>query len=450
MKKRNVFGIAVLIVALVGALAVYFCLPVYFYNNGVKAFNAKKYKDAYSYLIKARLWNKNNSNYNYYYAQTLAKFRPTYNIQKEMCEIAASPNKDSAQKFAEIAIATWKSNVIATYGGNYIDQAPTNGEIIRWNPKTFPLKVYVDYNSTTKYPEYYNWTITRAFNKWHESVDFISFNFVTNQDNADIIIDLKGTPDTGCEESGCKYVLAHTEPVIKRKLLKKMIITVYDKDATGAFFSDRELYNTVLHEIGHALGIMGHSYSTDDLMYLENKVSSNPRTVFIQSHSTTQLISKKDISTLKLLYNIVPTITNTPISEINTKNLLYPEVVLGNMKYRSSQKLREARNYIREAPDIPNGYIDLAVAYDELGQFKKAESAFQEALARAKTQDDQYLIYYNFATLYLNHDMPTEALQYARQAQNIKQSEDILDLIGNIEHALNTNSKPFWQDWSKK
>ena len=47
-----------------------------------------------------------------------------------------------------------------------------------------------------------------------------------------------------------------------------MTITIYDKDANGSYFSDRQLYNTVLHEIGHALGIMGHSYSTDDLMYM--------------------------------------------------------------------------------------------------------------------------------------------------------------------------------------
>ena len=449
MNKRKITGIIVLILVSIIGLIIYFGVPEIFYKKGVEAFNSKKYKDAYSNLIKARLWNKNNSNYNYYYAQTLAKFKPTYNIQKEMCEIAASTNKDSAQKFAEITIGLWRTKLISTYGANYIEQAPTNGNIIRWNPKTFPLKVYIDYDTTSKYPEYYNWAITRAFNQWTQAVNFLSFIFVSNEENADIILDLEGTPNTGCQEAGCKYVLAHTEPVIKNNILKKMIITIYDKDATGAFFSDKELYNTVLHEIGHALGVMGHSYSTDDLMYLQNQVASNPKTVFIQSKFITQYISPKDEATMKLLYNIVPTISNTPISEFNTKKLIYPEIILGNMKYRSSQKLKEAKNYIKEAPDIPNGYIDLAVAYDELGNFNKAEAAFQEALARSKTDSDKYLVYYNFATLYLNNDMPADALQYAKQAQEIKPSDDVSDLISNIEHALNTNSKPFWNNWSK-
>ena len=43
----------------------------------------------------------------------------------------------------------------------------------------------------------------------------------------------------------------------------------------------------------------------------------------------------------------------------------------------STQKLKEAQAYIEQAPNLPNGYIDLAIAYDELGQFEKATESLQ-------------------------------------------------------------------------
>ena len=325
-----------------------------------------------------------------------------------------------------------------------------NGDILRWNPKTFPLKVFIDFNNTSQYPDYYNLMITKAFNNWEKSSGFLSFNFVTNKNNADIVIDLKGAPESGCNEAGCKYVIAHTEPIIKKHLLKKMIITIYDKDASGAFFSDKELYNTVLHEIGHSLGIMGHSYSTSDLMYMVNEVAATKSPYFVAYKSDLQYISDADINTLKLLYNIAPTVTNTHIEDVNIKNLIYPEVILGNMNMRGYEKLREAKNYIAEAPNVYIGYIDLAIAYNDVGDFKRALDAFNKALDLCKDNHEKFIVYYNIAALHLNNNKLNDALVYAEQAKALEQNEDILELISNIEHAINTNSKPFWSGWSRK
>ena len=214
----------ILLTILVAILGTYFLLPKLYFRKGMSAFNANNFQKACKNFEIARKWNKNNSYYNFYYVRALSKLKPTYDVQKKICDIAASRNKDRAQKFAENVLNTWRSNLYQAYGPNYINQAPQNGDIIRWNPKTFPLKVYIDYNNSDKYPDYYNVVFTRAFNQWHLSVNFLSFDFTTSPDNADIVINLKGTPNTGCQEAGCKYVLAHTEPVIKKHILKKMII----------------------------------------------------------------------------------------------------------------------------------------------------------------------------------------------------------------------------------
>ncbi len=444
MKKRHIFALSVLALIIFALLVAFIGLPAYFFKQGVSAYNKNNYLYAYKCFSRALLWNKSNPNYRYYYVQTLAKFKPTYKVQKEMCEFANDLYKDGAHVFAGIQVNLWKNNITQQYGVNYIEQAPMGKDIIRWNPSTFPLKVYIAFEQNSAYPEWYNAEITKAFGQWAASSGFIQFDFIDKPSAADIVVELMGSPESGCTESGCKYVVAHTEPVIKNRILKQMKITIYDKDATGAFFSDKQLYNTVLHEIGHALGIMGHSYSTDDLMYMANTTDAPNNTIFIEYRSAFQYISVKDISTLKLLYNMVPTITNTPLSEINTKNLLEPAVVLGSINVRTSQKIKEAKNYIAEAPDLPNGYIDLAIAYDESGHIDKALEAFQEAYNKAKLQNDKYIIMYNIAAMYLNNNNPDSALEYAKQAQSINNSDEVRDLLGNIEHAKNTQTKPFW------
>ena len=78
MKKQKLTGISILLVVLFIFLTVYFGLPHYYFSKGLKLFNSGKYFAAYKQFSNARMWNKNNPNYKYYYAQTLAKFKPTY------------------------------------------------------------------------------------------------------------------------------------------------------------------------------------------------------------------------------------------------------------------------------------------------------------------------------------------------------------------------------------
>ena len=131
------------------------------------------------------------------------------------------------------------------------------------------------------------------------------------------------------------------------------------------------------------------------------------------------------------------------MDEISTDNLIYPPIILGSSKQISTQKLKEAQQYVKEAPNLPNGYIDMAVAYDELGKFDKALEALQNAFNNAKTDSDKYIVLYNYAAMYLNNDKPETALEYAKQAQQIINSEEVADLMSNIEHAISTKSAPF-------
>ncbi len=440
MTKKICYTIAIIIVIITAIIVK--VLPNYFYKTGEKYYKQSNYIEAHKNFAKARKLAPTNKDYRYNYVLALAHLKPTIKIQKEMYAIAHDNRyDDSAKRLAENQIETWQMKIVFAYGSNYIEQVPLDTHILRWNLKTLPLKVSIDFPAGDTLPAYYRAEITKAFYQWQNSTAFIKFTFINNPDDADIVVKFLALPKNNCNEKGCKYVVAYTDPTIKANILKKMTITLYDKDAYGNYFSDKELYNTILHEIGHSLGIMGHSYSTDDLMYMSSKETQDK--IFTRFRSSFQYISAKDLNTIRLLYNLEPTITNTPLKEIDNDGLIYAPIVLGNSEEISNQKLEEAKNYIKNAPDLPGGYIDLAVAYAQLGKLRDATENLGKALQLAKTDQDRYVIYYNYAVVYMNNDKPESALKYAQTAQQINSNEEILDLISNIQHAISTNKKPF-------
>ena len=420
-------------------LIVFFCayvissnlIPKFYYSKAQFALKNKDYQTASNYLYKALLLRPNNLDYRYYYVKSLTKLKPTYKIQKIIYKF--SNGEDSAASIAQDKINDWKRNINLNIGNNYIDQVPMDSAIIRWNKNSFPLRVYIDEQNFLSVPEYYKDAILKAFNQWDKSIDFIGFKYISNRSDAQIEILLKELPDNICDKNGlCKYVVGYTEPDVRGNTLNKMTITLYDKTPNGDYFSDKEVYNTVLHEIGHALGIMGHSYSTDDLMYMQAQNSTN---IFIQYKEDFHYISGNDINTMKLLYMLKPDITDNSEPE----KLIYPPIILGSKEDIAKKKFKEAISYIKSSPDISVGYINLAGAYTDLKQYKKALTALEKALDKSNTDNERFVIYYNFAYIYRDLKQYKAALDYANLAKNIQSSQDILELISIIEHEMSVN-----------
>lgn len=416
-------------------------LPGIIFQKGLNEYKKKDFVNAHKYFSIAKKLKPDNKEYKYNYVLALASLTPTYNVQKEMFKLSLDKAADSAARLALVQVDFWKRKLMQNYGRNYIEQTPYDSRILRWDTASFPLKVSIDFPMEEKLPPYYRAEVTKAFYQWQNSSGFLKFNFVNNIKDAQIVIKFLPLPKNNCNESGCKYVVAYTEPTIKNNILKKMTITMYDKDAYGNYFSDKELYNTILHEIGHALGIMGHSYSTDDLMYMAN--NENQNSIYTRFRSSFQYISAQDINTVTLLYNLAPDISNVPVSKICKEKLIYPPIILGTLEDMRMDKLKEAKNYIKNAPSLPGGYIDLAIAYAELGKKENAIKALHKALTLSKTQDEQFVVYYNLAVVEMNAKNLTKALEYAKLAQQISNTDEIADLISNIEHAISTRKKPF-------
>lgn len=427
--KSFIIGLLILFAAYIVTAQI---TPELLFAKGKSLFDKGQYTSAAKYLNKALILKPDNTDFRYYFVKAISELKPTYDVQKIMYKYAQSNKEDGAKILANEKLNEWKRNINQNIGNNYIDQAPTDSKIIRWNINSFPLKIYIDYNSPENLPEYYKSAVSRAFSQWEKSIDFVSFVTAKKKSDAQILISFEKLPDNVCKAGLCKYVVGFTSPKISGSKLKNMTITVYDKNPKGEYFSDKEVYNTVLHELGHALGIMGHSYSTNDLMYQQTQ---DQNSIFIKYREDFHYLSGNDVNTLRLLYMLEPDITDKTLS--SKKGIIYTPVILGSPDEIALKKVKEALDYIESSPDISVGYINLAGAYADLKEYSKSIDALQNALDTANTENEKFVIYYNFAYVYMNMSKYDSALKYAELAKNIQPSQDILELISIIEHNKN-------------
>jgi predicted Zn-dependent protease len=162
----------------------------------------------------------------------------------------------------------------------------------------FPIKVYLESPSEnlpeSSYLKFQTWQqlAEKALDIWQT---YLPLTRVLEEKEADILIyrrqpplKSKLNPETGLYDlprakaatTTVKFYLSETQP---QQLKQRMIIEINPHQ------TDDYLLANITHELGHALGIWGHSPEKTDVMY----------------HSHTREIpqlSARDISTLKLIY----------------------------------------------------------------------------------------------------------------------------------------------------
>lgn len=169
--------------------------------------------------------------------------------------------------------------------GTYLAEATIRG-VTHWTPDKMPLKVYI---ATPAGESQYLEAVKSAFNTWQvRSDDLVSFLFVPDGSHADIHVNFTDDPSklaspiegavTNFRDGNAGRISATT-----------LILTRRD----GGPISRSQMLSIALHEIGHALGINGHSSNSEDIMFMS-----------VDKNQTT--LSKRDVETLKALYKLKP------------------------------------------------------------------------------------------------------------------------------------------------
>lgn len=421
-----------LILLVVSIIFAVFRSPIfgnYYYNQAKKLYDSGKYEASVPVFEKSLSINPNKVLSRYYYVNALSKSKPIYSVQKKLYYIANNSKlDDDTVKFAKYQTVSLRKQLLKGLEDNYIDNAVNGSDILRWDINSFPLKIY--YVNPDSVPQYYISNIQKALQQWTQRTTFVKFVQTNDLNSANIVIrfdDIK----TDCPASGCKYTVALTKPDISKDgILKKSEIIFYKTNPRKDNFSEKEIYNTALHELGHALGIAGHSDSNEDLMYVS---AQNNVDTYASPRSDFYYLSKRDINTLVLLYRLKPSISN--IKNLKSETFYYPPLVLGNTDERLKKKLVEYKKYIDDYPNFPSGYINLSSLYTDMNDFDSALSMLDKAEKLNPSQDELYIINYNRAVIYYNKHDFDKSKEFALKAKSIKSDKNINDFITDIEKA---------------
>ena len=421
------FLLAILLIVLIIALV--YKSPfsaLYNYNKAKSLYDSGAYEQSLPYFEKSLFADNKGILARFFYVLALSKSEPVYTVQEKLYDIANSKIDDEAAKYAKAQAVALRYKLIEGISNNYIYNAAMGNDILRWDIKTFPLTVYFEGKDSV--PSYYIEQILRAMDVWTKNTNFVKFTQTEDKQNANILIYFKKTPDNLCSNGYCKYVTAYTEPTIdKDKILKRMVMTFYRTNPLNKSFTPDEIFNTALHELGHTLGIMGHSDNPDDIMYA---LLEDPESFYSLSRSSDQALSLRDLKTLVLLYRIKPTISN--VKDLNSESFYYAPLILGGENAILIRKLSEYQKYVIEYPNMASGYINLASVYADLGDNNSALKNLSIAVKLAQNADEHYIIMYNKAIIYFNSQDYDKALDCANKAKSIKNDQNVNDLIADI------------------
>jgi tetratricopeptide (TPR) repeat protein len=206
-------------------------------------------------------------------------------LQKFVYIAPSHPEAERARKFIERyqAMAEIAKDDNAT---DYFNAA-TRGQLYWWHKNGKPIKVFV---SSKGCPDPKLLEIVRVgFDDWSKASNQIFFQFVSDPKNADMQIlwtdDVKQVHDSSeGGEARCEYTDDRIDKSQVTFLTTRMIMHGQLMPEKAHWFA--------LHEIGHALGLLGHSPNHEDIMYW-----ACPGTF------TEVKLSPRDIETMRMLYS---------------------------------------------------------------------------------------------------------------------------------------------------
>jgi hypothetical protein len=171
--------------------------------------------------------------------------------------------------------------------------------IQKWHVADFPIKVFVRKN--IQLPEFYeqfDLMVRDALNQWCKATDnVVKYKFVNDKESANVVFDYTERRDQVSREHEPNLEgTAENRTRMEDHSIDSSDITVLVKDAPGAssFKKPYMIKKLLLHEIGHALGLHGHSPNPEDVMF-----SATTPAPFAT-------LSKRDINTIRRVYDLPP------------------------------------------------------------------------------------------------------------------------------------------------
>ncbi len=166
----------------------------------------------------------------------------------------------------------------------YIEDSKINGRLCKWD-KPFVNVFVMQITSGISNKNLFYSEVNRAINIWNnvlkQSSINLTLNIVNEATNADIVV--HWTKVGRVFEGMCKY------PSVINGVFKKISIDIgLPNEFSGKNTTIESIFSTILHELGHSLGL-GHGVDIDDVMYVPHQ-------------KNVSVPSENDIYVLKQIY----------------------------------------------------------------------------------------------------------------------------------------------------
>ena len=227
----------------------------------------------------------NNNVIKYYYAYSLISYKKYKEAKTVLREILSTEktNKELIKASEDALIVISKKNLQLQEAndldaGDYYDDLERT---IKWYAP-YNIKVFIASDTGKEH------LIKQAFQIWDDALrSVVSFSYVDDEQKADIVCDfVYGLDDNAVGKMYPEKVYN----IGSKTYFKKVKLLISLKSSTGAQFPDKDLLSSALHEIGHSIGIMGHSKNVSDVMYYSTESIRHGA------------ISRRDINTIKKIY----------------------------------------------------------------------------------------------------------------------------------------------------
>jgi predicted Zn-dependent protease len=162
-----------------------------------------------------------------------------------------------------------------------------------WEYSSFPLKVHVKKSSSEYFKQKYTAYIDYAFKIWESTDSRIKFSYTNSAKSADIIFTFE---DNLMEKYDENYLGLTDYELGRNNRIIRAFVEIGLLKFDNKKISDGEIKATVIHELGHALGL-GHSSNNIDLMYPYINSDSSDKMTYVE-------LSKGDIETIKSVLDL--------------------------------------------------------------------------------------------------------------------------------------------------
>ncbi len=237
----------------------------------------------------------------------------------------------------------------------YVSESLKNGRLMRWT--IMPLNVYIapmKFYSKAGQDYKYRGMVKRALDEWQSATKGkVSFRIVESLLESHINVEWKRVERKALGLCNFSYDAQH------RLYGAEVSIGLTEGLVHADYMDESEVYHTILHEIGHAIGL-GHSPNKKDIMYTPHQKGVNK-------------VSSGDVLTVNWLYRLPQGATISEIaSKYQTGSSNIDEIIAKVMSGKAESEFERVKKTVKAPPKR-----DLLEEQENIANIKKYHLALQ-------------------------------------------------------------------------